>query len=369
MNRMDEVRNKENRLRLLMDANGLDAVLLKKQANFSWLTAGGTNRINLATEAGVTSLLIDRSRKFILANRTEMRRMLQEEGLENLGFEPMEYEWFEDREMDLVKKVIPNLSKLGTDTEAAGAKLLEADVKKLRYSLTPPEIERFKFLGERASLAMEKVMLGVRPGDSELEIAGRLGPQLWADGIDLPMILVGSDERIFAFRHPIPTPKLFRKHLLVAVNARYAGLVLSLTRMLHCGRPSVALTRQFEANLNVECRMIAATKPGVELRDIFATACAAYEEYGAANEWKLLHQGGGIGYAGREFKLAPEIVGVVEQNQGFCYNPSITGTKTEDSFIATQEGPVMLSGPAAFPKVIVEAGGRSFVRAGLLVND
>ena len=366
---MEEVQEKEARLHQLMDANGLEAVLLKKQANFSWFTAGGQNRINLATEAGVTALLITRGKRYILANRTEMRRMLQEEGLEKLGFEALEYEWFEDRELELVKEIVPDLAKVGTDTEVAGTRPVENAVKKLRCLLTPPEIDRFKFLGEKASLAVEKVMLGARPGDSEREIAGRIGPELWQYGIDLPMILVAADERIFAFRHPLPTAKLLHRHLLVAVNARYAGLVLSLTRMLYFGRPSMALTQQFENNLTIECRMIAATVPGAKLKEIFGTACALYEEFGAAGEWKLLHQGGGIGYAGREFKISPTIAGVVEENQGYCWNPSITGTKTEDSFMVTSAGPELLSYPVAFPRTKIKAGHSEFIRPGMLVVD
>ena len=369
MSRAEELLEKETRLRVLMDANELDGILLKKQANFSWLTAGGYNRVGLAAEAGVTSLLITRTGRYVIASRIEMRRMLVEEGLESLGFEPLEHEWFEDREAELVKKIVPDFGKVGVDLDLALFRPMDTAIRQLRYSLTPPEIERFRFLGEKASTAVETVMLGVRPGDTELEIAGRVGPELWKHGIDLPGILVASDERIYSYRHPIPTPKMFRRYLMVAANARYKGLVLSLTRMLHFGRPMPALAKQFENNLAVECRMIGATRPGASLASVFETAKAVYAEFGSADEWQLHHQGGGIGYGARDFKITPDCSGVVAANQAFCWNPSITGTKTEDSFVATPEGPVMLSYPVAFPQVTVEAGGESFVRAGMLVSD
>lgn len=369
MNRQEEVREKEARLRSLLDATGLDGVVLKKQANFSWLTGGGCNRVGLATETGATSLLITRSARYVIASRIEMQRMLTEESLAELGFEPLEYEWYEAGELAAVKKIVPDLVRLGTDVELPGVRLLDGAVGKLRCRLTPPEIERFKFLGEKASRAVEKVMLGVKPGDSELEIAGRIGPELWPCGIDPSMILVAADERIFAYRHPVPTEKMLRRQLMLALNVRYKGLVLSLTRMLIFGRPSAALARQYRNNLIIECRMIAATQPGCEFKDIFAVAVAAYEEFGAAGEWRLHHQGGGIGYAGREFKVTPAMTGVVEENQGFCWNPSITGTKTEDSFIATATGPILLSHPVAFPREKIKVGEFDFVRPGLLVCD
>ena len=369
MNRMQEVQEKETRLRTLMDANGLEGVVLKKQANFAWLTAGGCNRVGLATEAGVTTLLVTKTGRYVIASRIEMQRMLVEESLAELGFEPLEHEWFVDRDTERVRKIVPNGGKVGSDTDSEDFCMMESEIRRLRYVLTPPEIERFKFLGEKASAAVEKVMLGARQGDSELEVAGRIGPELWKEGIDLPGLLVAADERIFAYRHPIPTSKMLRRQLMVAVNARYMGLILSLTRMLHIGRPSVALAKQFENNLAVECRMISATRPGAPLLAPFDAARAAYAELGAVDEWQLHHQGGAIGYAGREFKVTPTSSGVVADQQAFCWNPSITGTKTEDSFIATQAGPVMLSRPIAFPAVKIEVEGNIFTRPGLLIND
>ena len=369
MNRMEEFQEKETRLHAILDANGLDGILLKKQANFSWLTAGGYNRVGLATEAGVTTLLVTRTGRYVIANRIEMRRMLVEEGLSDLGFEPLEYEWFEDRETELVRKVVPDTGKVGADTEVAGFRLMEGGIRQARYSLTPPEIERFRFLGEKASLAVEKVMLGVRRGDSELEIAGRVGPELWKHGIDLPGILVAADERIYTYRHPIPTAKMLRRQLMVAVNARYKGLVLSLTRMLHLGRPAPALAQQFENNLEIECRMIAATIPGAAITEPFFAAQEGYREFGAGEEWQLHHQGGGIGYAGRDFKVTPTSSGAVQKDQAFCWNPSITGTKTEDSFIATSAGPDMLSQAVVFPTKKFTVGEFTFTRPNMMVSD
>jgi beta-lactamase superfamily II metal-dependent hydrolase len=43
MTRLEEVLIKEKRLRTLIEAKGLDGILLKKQPNFSWLTGGGLN--------------------------------------------------------------------------------------------------------------------------------------------------------------------------------------------------------------------------------------------------------------------------------------------------------------------------------------
>lgn len=369
MTRLEEVVIKEQRLRDLMAEKGLAGILLKKQANFSWLTAGGYNMVGIAAEMGVTALLITPNAKYIIASKIEMQRMLVEEGLQALGFQPLEYEWYLDREGEMVRKIIPELRKVGADTGFADCPNMEGEIRNLRASLTAGEMERYRFLGTKLSDALEQVMLGIRPGDKECEIAGRVGVELWKDRIDPTGILIAADERVAQYRHPIPTEKKVGRYVMCAANARYKGLITSITRSLHFGKPAPELTKQFAQNLEVENRMIAATKVGKPMKDGFAAALAAYREFGVPEEWTLHHQGGSMGYFSRDIKVTDRTPDIVQENQAFCWNPTITGTKTEDGFIATAQGPVMLSHPVAFPAVRQEIAGIQLVRPGMLVVD
>lgn len=366
MTRTEEVRLKEQRLHQLLEKQELEGILLKKQANFSWLTGGGYNMVGIATETGMTSLFITRTARFVIANRIEMQRMLVEEGLGELGFEGLAFEWYQDRELELIRQKISALDRVGSDTAVSGLRNMDAEIRKLRFSLTPPEVERYLFLGERLSTVMETVMTGIRPGDTECEIAGRFGGALWKDRIDLTALMVAADERIAAYRHPIPTGKKVGRCVLCCVNARYKGLITSITRTMHFGRPSPELSAQYARNLEIENRMIAATKVGRPMADAFATALEAYREIGRENEWKLHHQGGCMGYYSRDIKVTSETTEPVEENQAFCWNPTITGTKTEDGFIATSAGPLMITRPVVFPLVRQEIGGTLFERPGIL---
>ena len=369
MTRLEEVVIKEQRVRDLMAEQGLDGILLKKQANFSWLTAGGYNMVGIAAEMGVTALLVTQQARYIIASKIEMQRMLVEEGLQELGFQPLEFEWYLDRESEMVRKIIPDLSKVGADTGFADCPNIDGDIKKLRYSLTQNEMDRYRFLGTKLSNVMEQVMLGIRPGDKECEIAGRFGVELWKDRIDPTGILIAADERVALYRHPIPTEKRVERYVMCAANARYKGLIASITRIMHFGKPAPELTKQFAQNLEVENRMIAATQVGKPMKDGFAAALAAYREFGVPGEWMLHHQGGCMGYYSRDIKVTDQTPDIVQENQAFCWNPSITGTKTEDSFIATAQGPVMISYPVVFPAVRQEIAGIQFVRPGMLVLD
>jgi Xaa-Pro aminopeptidase len=366
---LDEVVLKHRRVADFLELNNLSAVLLKKQPNFSWFTGGGLNMVGIATEMGVTSLLITRGARYVLANRIEAARMMEDEGLAELGFELLDYEWYADKEAALVRTVSPDLGRVGADSGFATCPNVDGEFKKLRYSLTENEIERYGFLGDKLSQAIEKVMLGIRPGDKECEIAGRIGVDLWRDRIDPTGLQVAADDRMYRYRHPIPTTRMVKRYVMVSVNARYKGLITTVTRILHFGRPEAGLVKQFADNNEIECRMIAAAKQGTPLADAFKTGLAAYKELGYEDEWLLHHQGGAMGYYARDIRVTADTPDLVQDNQAICWNPSIAGTKTEDAFIATAEGPLMITHPVVYPKLVTDIDGVQIVKPGLLIID
>ena len=369
MTRLEEVGIKEKRLRRLMDEKGLEAILLKRQPNFSWFTAGGYNMVGIATDMGMTSLLVTRTGRFVIANRIEAPRMMKDEGLEDLGFQLLEHEWYVDREAELVQKIVGNLAKISADVNFGPCPNLDGDIKKLRYSLTESEVERYLFLGEKLSRAIEKTAIGVRPGDAECEIAGRLAAELWKDRIDPTGFQVAADERAFLYRHPIPTTRLIHKYVMICANARHKGLITTITRIVHLGKPAPQLIRQFTFNCEIECRMILATKPGIPISTPLNEGLEAYKEFGYENEWKLHNQGGAQGYLARDIRAVPDAKDLIEENQAICWNPSITGTKTEDAFIATKNGPLMITHPVIFPVIEYHKGGTDLTRPGMMILD
>jgi Xaa-Pro aminopeptidase len=48
--------------RQLMEARGLDALILQQFPNFAWYTDGGDNRVDHASAVGVASVVITRER-------------------------------------------------------------------------------------------------------------------------------------------------------------------------------------------------------------------------------------------------------------------------------------------------------------------
>jgi Xaa-Pro aminopeptidase len=362
---VDEIKEKEKRVRDFLRSKNLKALLLKRQANFSWMTGGGLNLVGITTEFGATALLITENSKFLISNVIEAPRMIHEEGVEKQGFIVKTFPWHEDQEVSIVKEIVGE-GPLGSDIPFPNAMVLTEEIAKLRYSLTPEEQKRYRWLGDKVSLTLEKTLMKTKKGETESEVVGRLCNELWRDRIDPVTLMSAADDRVFQFRHPIPTEKKIKKYLMVSVNARKWGLIVSLTRFVYFGKLPRELRKKYEANVFIDCTFMAHTRPGVLAREVFQKGIDAYQEKGYPDEWKLHHQGGSIGYTGRDYRANFKSPDIVQENQAFTWNPSITGTKSEDTILATSKGPEMITRPIRYPTLSVDVENFSFVRPAIL---
>lgn len=361
----EEVKVKLARVRDVMDRLKMDAVLLRKQSNFAWLTAGGRNCVSIGTEIGVAPILVTRDRQYVICNSIEAPRITQEEGVEDLGYEVRSYPWYQDRELTLIKEIVRG-DAIGCDVPYAGFKMVGGEIAPLRWALTPWEVIRYRELGFMAARAIEDATRTIRPGDKECAVIGRLASLLWENGLDYITAFCAADDRIGSFRHPIGTDRRIDKRAMLCVNARKWGLIISLTRFVQFGPVPGDIRRRYDANVLVDCTMMAATKPGRPAIEAFRAGLEAYKQLGFEREYELHHQGGAIGYEGRDYRVNFETDAVVLENQAFCWNPSITGCKSEDPILATSQGPEVLSPPVTFPVLKVEAGGCLFRRPDIL---
>lgn len=349
-----------------MSELSLNAIYVKKQSNFSWMTCGGLNVVGIAMEMGVAGLLITTDRQYAVCNNIEAARMRDEEKLEEFGYKLVSFPWYEDQEIPYVRDLAGGPA-VGADHKLSGTTDVSTHINRLRYQLTPWEVDRYKQVGLLTATAIEAAAATVRPGDRECEVVGRLAERLWTDRLDFIATFCAADERISQYRHPIATERKIEKRAMLCVNARKWGLIVSLTRFVQFEPVSTDLRRRYEANVLVDCGMMANTIPGKPAVEAFCRGLELYAETGFPEEYRLHHQGGSIGYVGRDYKVDHTTTEVVQDNQGFAWNPSITGCKSEDTILATSSGPVILSPPVTFPKLEREVDGQKFVRPDILV--
>ncbi len=203
---------------------------------------------------------------------------------------------------------------------------------------------------------------------TEHEMAASLSAEVCKRGMVPAVVLVAADERIFGYRHPIPKEKVVWRYAMLVLVARKWGLHVSLTRFVHFGDIPEDLRAKQLAAAKVDAVFIDGTRPGALVAQIFEAALRAYDEVGFPEEWHLHHQGGATGYEPRSYRAAPGVPYRVLANQAFAWNPSITGAKSEDTIIATAEGPEVISATPRLPVVKVTVSGRERTRADVLVR-
>jgi Xaa-Pro aminopeptidase len=293
--------------------------------------------------------------------------MIEEESLEEQGFAVKIFPWYEDPESSTVEDLVGD-GPVGCDVPFPNTVMVAEEVARLRYSLTPEEVDRYRWLGEKASLALEKTVMKAKKGEKESAVVGRLCKELWKDRIDPITLMSAADDRVSKFRHPIPTERRIEKYLMVSVNARKWGLIVSLTRFIYFGKLPRELKNKYEANVFIDCTLMAHTRPGVPVREILQKGIDAYREKGYPEEWTLHHQGGSIGYTGRDYRVNLKTPDLVQENQAFTWNPSITGTKSEDTILATSKGTEMITKPILYPTLSMKVEGTSFTRPAIFVK-
>jgi len=362
--REEEDRKVERLARAAHDA-GLRGVLLTTHWNFSWLTAGATNRIDISREAGAGALFVSAGgRRYALANAIEMPR-LADEVLAGLDFEPIEFAWVDERANPafLVQRATALLSgPIGCDALLGDAHHFETSLSRLRSALEPEEVRRYRALGADAGRAVGSVLHSVPAGISEREVVREVAISLLRANTRPLVLLAAADNRLLRHRHPVPTALVWANRLMVAVCAERDGLVVALSRLLSAGRPEAEMARRLTAAQGVLADLLDASLPGASAASLYQVAADGYARRGFSGEEARHHQGGLIGYRSREWIAHPQSGENVPTSAGaVAWNPSVTGTKVEETCLVTAGGVEVITSSPGWPSSTVTAQGRTLL--------
>jgi Xaa-Pro aminopeptidase len=345
-------------------------VLLQNRANFAWITGGKDNHIASASECGVAAILATHDKLICLTNHIESPRFRTEELL-GTGIEVLDFPWWDPQAIKKTLQEVIGGRKIAADIDgfSAGLPAIPASFTQLRWALTDMEIQRYRYCGQLATAALESVCRQIQVGDSEFDIAARIEFECQRTGANPCVVLVSTDRRVFEYRHPIPTARKLEKYAMLVICAEYRGLIANATRFVHFGALPEEIKAKQQAVCNVDTAVNLATKPGRAINEVFADLQKAYADNGWDGEWKLHHQGGSTGYAGREVFGNPSTTTKVLANQAFAWNPSIAGTKCEDTILVTDGGIEFITCPGDnWPKVIGKCAAGELPRADILVR-
>lgn len=328
--RADVVGRRLETVRALMRSRRAQGVLLSTRRNFAWLTLGGLNHVLLSTEHGAVPVLVTEHEAVAIAPANEAPRVADEE-LAGLPISVRVVPWHDERAAERV-----------ADDTASGRVLSDADLEielvPHRSRLEEIEWQRLMELGRFATAAVESGLAAVAPGDRESDAVAVMVAAVARDGARAPVVLAAADERIDRYRHPLPAGAEVRRRLMLVLVVERWGLHAAVTRIRELEPPNGELQRRIEASAIVLDAMHGATRPGATLGDVLAAAQDAYRATGYGAEWELHHQGGSIGYQGRERIATPGDPTPIESGMAFAWNPSITGTKAEETAVLLPDG-------------------------------
>jgi Xaa-Pro aminopeptidase len=351
-----ELEDKTERLAKLARESNFAGILLTTQTNFSWLTGGGSNRIDGSREPGAGNLLVTADgRRHVIANTIEMPRLLAEE-LQDAEWQAIEYPWADEQaKPDTVATLAQRAcgGTVGADWPVAGATAMDRPITRVRNLLTSAEVERYVSLGADAGRVLGEVCRALEPGEDERHIAARTASAIATIGARAVVTLAAADERLARFRHPIATAKRWERVVMVVLCAQRHGLIVSLSRIVSAGRVPQALETITEANARVFAAILEDTTPGTLGQDLFTVAQQAYSTEGFPGEERKHHQGGATGYRTREWLAHPASEEQVQMRQAFAWNPSITGTKIEETALVEGNDVTILTTSPDWPSYTI----------------
>jgi Xaa-Pro aminopeptidase len=284
-------------------------------ADVRWLLCGRGRPV--AASSPMYTVALGHERAEVFFQDIEAPRVDDEERFEELGYTAVTVPWHAP------PRFAPQIPQLA----------------ELRRSLAPEELDRYRAAGADIAGSFIDVVDGLRPEQREYEVAGELARRLAALGFTTPVVLVGGEQRAPFFRHPLPTDGQLGRFALLAVTAERDGLHISMTRVVSFGTPPGHLVAAMRIAAEVDGAVLAASRPGRTLGELFAVLQTAYARAGVPDEWRDHHQGGIAGYLGREAFATPGDPTELPPACAVAWNPSAAGGgKSEDTALVTADG-------------------------------
>jgi hypothetical protein len=302
-------------------------------ADVRWLLCGRGRPVAAGTSPYAVRVSDTEAR--VLFQDIESSRVAAEERWEELGYEPTAYPWYEP---------VPSGPP-------------QPDLSELRRSLVPEELERYRVAARDARDAFVECLDRLRPESRELDATAELAGRLHARGFSTPVLLAGGEARAPVHRHPLPTAEPLGRFALLAITAERDGLHVSMTRVVSFGRAPAELRERVSAAAEVDAAVLAASRPGATVAELFDVLASAYARLGLPEEWRRHHQGGLTGYAGREIFATPGDLTTLPSACAVAWNPSVTGGgKSEDTALVTGDGVAVITRTPELPELATAAG-------------
>lgn len=323
-------------------------LVLTRPASVAWVTGGASPPVDRGAETDLVWAVVTATGAALITTEVEADRIAEEYQPARHGFaELVAVPWYRPDEFTRAAEELTGApaARLAGDGHPAFGGDASADLISLRLALSGPEQDDLRMLGGDAAAALEDALTGWSPGERDLDVQARVAASLEGRGADTPVLIVGGDERVRRYRHPMAVGAPARHLVMAVVVARRGGLHAAATRFA-CAGPVAAELRSLRARVcRIERGTLAASRPGSSYGQALRALADGYAREEAEGGWAGHYQGGPIGYAQREFEIAPcqhdspWYRTRIEAGHAVAWNPSLPGgAKAEDTYLVQAGG-------------------------------
>lgn len=175
-------------------------------------------------------------------------------------------------------------------------------------------------------------------GTTEGDVAARLLYEHALAGMTIDVLIVGFDERIERYRHPMPGENALQRYALLHAAARRWGLHANVTRLVHFGEPPPRTKGATDGVAKIGAHGSTMLASKVRFTDVLAEQRRLYAELGYEEEWNYHFQGGIAGYVLADPVRCLDAEPRAVERQAYDYFITITGAKYEECTLLTEDG-------------------------------
>ncbi len=334
------------RISAWLDGEQARGLVLTDPAAVAWVTGGIAPPVDRTAAVDLAWVVATPGGLSLITTEVEADRVRAEYGPGEHGFADLiAVPWYDPDAFVAAAMEVAGIpaEELPADGHPAFGRDVTDDLIALRLALSPGEQDDLRDLAADAALALETALAHWRPGERDLDIQARCAALLEGSGADTPVLIVGGDERVAAYRHPMAAGAGVRRLVMAVVVARRGGLHAAATRFASAGPLDADYARLRGRVLDIERQVLTASRPAASYGATLAALDRAYELAGAPGGWAGHYQGGPIGYGQREFEIAPGQASrwasqLMQAGHALAWNPSLPGgAKVEDTYLLTAE--------------------------------
>jgi antitoxin VapB len=338
---------RQQRVLAFLEQERLDALVIGRQDNFAWLTVGGDSRVITTSEMGFGYLVITRDKKWLVSHSMDGQRFIDEQ-VPGQGYELVTSFWHQASPEQKVLTLTRGMA-VGADFPLEGAQQYGKEIVDLHYPLSDLDLERCRWIGQTANRVLTKVARELEPGMTEQEVAAQLLYEYALTGMTIDVLIVGFDDRVRRYRHPLPTGNRLQRYALLHPAARRWGLHANITRLVHFGQPPSDIRRAIDGTATIGGHIAKMLAPGLPFADILAEQIRLYRVLGYSGEWMYHFQGGITGYTLADAVRCRDPEARVVERQAYDFFITVTGAKFEEFTLLTESGPELASAGPGWP--------------------